>query len=70
MMRVIAIIKKCLESEKNTILSAVEKDDKVLFFDNEEELRKSKECMNVEIVFGEPAHGTIHSMKKVLDGFK
>lgn len=65
MMRVIAIIKKCLECEKNTILSSVEKDDKVLFFDNEEELRKSEECMNVEIVFGEPGCSTIHSMKSL-----
>ena len=64
-MRVIAIIKRCLECEKNTILSAVEKDDKVLFFDNEEELRKSEECVNVEIVFGEPGNSTIHSMKSL-----
>lgn len=37
-MRTIAIIKNCLECEKNLILTSVEKEDKVLFFDNENEL--------------------------------
>ncbi len=64
-MRTIAIIKKCLECEKEVILSSVEKEDKVLFFDNEEELLKSEDYVNVEIVFGEPAHSTIHSMKNL-----
>lgn len=64
-MRTIAIIKKCLESEKKLILSSVEKEDKVLFFDNEEELLKSENCANIEIVFGEPEHSTIHSMKNL-----
>lgn len=64
-MRTIAIIKKCLECEKEIILSFVEKEDKVFFFDNEEELLKSEEYENVEIVFGEPAHSTIHSMKNL-----
>ena len=65
MMRIIAIIKKCLECEKKLILSSVEKEDKVLFFDNEEELLKSEDYANVEIVFGEPEHSTIHSMKNL-----
>ena len=65
MMRTIAIIKKCLECERKLILSSVEKEDKVLFFDNEEELLKSEEYGNVEIVFGEPEHRTIHSMKNL-----
>ena len=64
-MRTIAIIKKCLEYEKKLILSSVEKDDKVLFFDNEEELLKSEDYANVEIIFGEPEHSTIHSMKNL-----
>lgn len=64
-MRTIAITKKCLEYEKNLILSAVEKEDKVLFFENEEELLKSKECANVEVVFGEPEHSTIRMMKNL-----
>lgn len=64
-MRTIAIIKKCLEYEKKLILSAVEKEDKVLFFDNEEELLKSKECEKVEVVFGEPEHSTIRIMRNL-----
>ena len=34
-MRNIAIIKSCSEIEKNLILSSVEKEDEVLFFQNE-----------------------------------
>ena len=64
-MRIIAIIKKCSECEKNLILSSVEKEDKVLFFDNEEELLKSEDYVNVEIVFGEPQRSTIDSMKNL-----
>ena len=64
-MRVIAIIKKCLECEKEFILSSVEKEDKVLFFDNEEELIKSKDYANVDILFGEPEYSTIQLMEKL-----
>lgn len=64
-MRTIAIIKECLESEKELILFSVEKEDKVLFFDNEEELLKSENCANIEIVFGEPDISTIRSMKSL-----
>lgn len=64
-MRMIAIIKKCLECEKKLILSSVEKEDKVLFFDNEKELLKSKDYANIEIIFGEPEHSTIHFMKNL-----
>ena len=64
-MRNIAIIKKCLEYEKELILSSVEKEDKVLFFDNEEELLKSEDYGKIEIVFGEPEHNTIHLMKNL-----
>ena len=39
-MRTIAIIKKCAECEKNLILSSVEKEDNVLFFDDEKEINK------------------------------
>lgn len=65
MMRIIAIIKNCLEHEKKLILSSVEKEDKVLFFDNEKELLESEDFANIEIVFGEPEHSTIHSMKNL-----
>lgn len=64
-MRIIAITKKCLECEKELILSAVEEVDKVLFFDNEEELLKSEDYTKVEIILGEPAHSTIHSLKNL-----
>lgn len=64
-MRTIAIIKKCLECEKELILSAVEKEDKVLFFDNEQELLNSEELQNIEIVLGEPEHSTIHALKNL-----
>lgn len=64
-MRNIAIIKKCLECEKKLILSSVEKEDNVLFFDNEEELLKSEDYAKIDIVFGEPEHSTIHSMKSL-----
>ena len=36
-MRTIAITKNCLECEKELVLSFVEKEDKVLFFDRSEE---------------------------------
>ena len=65
MMRIIAIIKKCLECEKKLILSSVEKEDKVLLFDNEKELLKSEDCANIEIVFGEPELSTIRFMKNL-----
>ena len=65
-MRTIAIIKKCAECEKNLILSSVEKEDNVLFFDDEKELLKSGDCANIEIVLGEPEHSTIRSMKRTV----
>lgn len=64
-MRIIAIIKKCLELEKQLILSSVEKEDQVLFFDNEKELLNNENYMNVEIVFGEPEYNTIQLMKNL-----
>lgn len=64
-MRTIAILKECLDREKELVLSSVEKEDKVLFFDKEEELLKSEECEKVEIVLGEPEHSTIHALKSL-----
>lgn len=64
-MRIIAIMKKCLECEKNLILSSLEKGDKVLFFSNEQELLKSEELENIDVVFGEPEISTIHLMKNL-----
>lgn len=64
-MRTIAITKKCTEYEKNLILSSVEKEDKVLFFDNEKELLESEELDDIEIVLGEPELSTIRSMKNL-----
>ncbi len=65
MMRTIAITKKCLEYERELILSSVEKEDKVLFFDNEDELLKSEEYEKIEVIFGEPEHSTILGMKNL-----
>ena len=64
-MRNIAIIKKCLDSERELILSYAGKEDKILFFDNEEQFINSEDYTNVEIVFGEPEYSTIQSMKKL-----
>ena len=64
-MRRIAVTKKCLEYEKELILSAVEKEDKVLFFDNEDELLKSEEGCEADIIFGEPDLSTVHAMKNL-----
>lgn len=64
-MRVIAIIKNCLECEKKFIFSSLENDDKVLFFTNEQELLKSADLENIDIVFGEPEPSTISFMKKL-----
>ena len=64
-MRIIAILKKCLETEKHIILSSVEKEDKVLFFETEKELIDSEECQNIEIIFGEPEYSTIQLTKKL-----
>lgn len=64
-MRTIAIMKKCLESEKEMILSSVDKEDQVLFFNDEKEMINSEDYANIEIIFGEPEHSTIHSMKNL-----
>lgn len=64
-MRIIAIMKKCLDYEKECILSSVEKEDEVLFFDNEEDLLKSRDYENIEIILGEPERSTVHLMKNL-----
>ena len=64
-MRTIAITKKCTEYEKERILSSVEKEDKVLFFNDEQELLESKDLADVEIILGEPEISTIQCMKNL-----
>lgn len=64
-MRVIAITKPCVEAEREQILSAVGAADEVMFFDSEEEMLKSGECANIDVIFGEPDLSTIHAMKKL-----
>lgn len=64
-MRVIAITKPCVEAEKELVLSAVEKEDNVLFFDSEEEMLKSEDFAKIEIILGEPDLSTIHAMKNL-----
>ena len=64
-MRTIAITKKCTEYEKALILSSVEKEDKVLFFNDEKELLESENIEDIEIILGEPELSTVHSMKNI-----
>lgn len=64
-MRVIAITKPCVEAEKELILSAVEKEDNVLFFDSEEALLKSENGKKADVILGEPDLSTIHAMKNL-----
>ena len=64
-MRVIAITKPCVEAEKELILSATEKADSVLFFDNEEALLKSENGKSADIILGEPDLSTIHAMENL-----
>lgn len=64
-MRTIAILKKCLDNEKEIILSVTRKEDKVLFYDNEQELLENREYEGVEIVFGELEYSTVQLMKKL-----
>ena len=64
-MRVIAITKPCVEAEKELILSAVEKEDNVLFFDSEEALLKSENGKSADIILGEPDLSTVHAMKNL-----
>ena len=54
-----------MEREKELILSAAEKEDKVLYFDNEEELIESKEYQSIDIIFGEPEYSTVQLMEKL-----
>lgn len=64
-MRVIAVIRKCTEYERDLILSSAENDDRILFFDNEKEMLESGELHNIEIILGEPENSTIRSMDKL-----
>lgn len=64
-MRNIAILKNCSDIEKNQILSSVEEDDNVMFFDNESEFLRSDNCEIIDIIFGEPEHSTIHAAKSL-----
>lgn len=64
-MRTIAITKKCTECEKKLIMSTVQEQDSVLFFDDEEELKNSKEIEQIDIIFGEPAIETIRKAKSL-----
>ena len=58
-MRTIAITKKCTEYEKELILSAVEKADKVLFFDNEKELLESENIEGGKTIYYIPTDANI-----------
>ena len=64
-MSTIAIVKDCMESEKEFILSHADANDKVLFFDDEKQLLLSDDLENIEIVLGEPDIETILAMKNL-----
>ena len=64
-MRNIAVLKNCSEKERNLILSSIEGDDNVLFFQNESEFLESEKLENIDIIFGEPEHSTIQSIKNL-----
>jgi len=64
-MRTIAILKECKDAEKELLLSAAEKDDKVLFFSDDAALLQSGFADKVDVVFGEPDMKTIAAMPKL-----
>ena len=55
-MRQIAILKDCTQEEKECILSAVQPDDRVFFFRNEQEFLRCSEALQADVVFGEPSY--------------
>ena len=64
-MRVIGIPKVCFDEEKEYIKAALNADDKVLYFDNEQEMLASPEADNIEIVFGEPDISTVKALRSL-----
>lgn len=64
-MSTIAIVKKCMENERDFILSRSDPNDKVLFFDDEKQLLLSETIDNIEIVLGEPEIDTVLALKKL-----
>lgn len=64
-MRRIAIMKDCSVQEKEILLSAVQADDKLFFFQNKQDFLNCQETEQIDIVFGEPGYNTILSMKKL-----
>ena len=64
-MRTIAILKECKDAEKAMLLSAAEKDDKVLFFSDDAALLQSGFADKIDVVFGEPDMKTIAAMPKL-----
>jgi len=61
-MRVIGITKPCTDEEKEYIMSSVNNDDRVLFFESEQEMLESDEINNIEIVLGEPEVSTVEAL--------
>lgn len=62
-MRQIAILKDCTQEEKECILSAVQPEDRVFFFRNEQEFLRCNEALQADIIFGEPDLETVQAMK-------
>lgn len=61
-LRTIAILKECKDAEKAMLLSAAEKDDKVLFFSDDAALLQSGFADKVDVVFGEPDMETVAAL--------
>lgn len=64
-MRRIAIMKDCSAQEKEILLSAVQADDKLFFFQSKQDFLNCQEREQIDIVFGEPGYNTISSMKSL-----
>lgn len=61
-LRTIAILKECKDAEKAMILSAAEKDDKILFFSDDASMLKSGSADQIHVVFGEPDMDTVAAL--------
>lgn len=64
-MRTIAVIKNCTEDERNKIISATNSDDKVLFFDTDNDLLNYDDLNSIDIAFGEPDLSTVEKLKNL-----
>lgn len=64
-MRNIAILKECNGREQQLILSALQSEDRVFWFDSEQAMLESPQLAEIDIVFGEPAPDTVRAMARL-----